>query len=179
MTSKPITRHQFENMLMATRGAQFVKLRTVTEVRIPGGIKTLNGRVLKCADVVVQIGVNYQNAVNNQLRREGSSLEFVAQPRKWGTRVRHADGRLTPFVEHNGAAYLEAKIVNPLVHMYFLERDGKAMPIAAELVEPLLPDTRAGARATQGTESPVILRDYKLESIRQVTMGGETYDLIG
>lgn len=127
------------------------------------------------------IGFRYENSVNRQRDREGTDPNFVAQRRKWG---KHVPG--TPLVEHKGGVYLETKVERELEQRY--EVDG--VPVSAEEIEALV--NRRSARAIpatadplqdfardlttiQGVKRPVILRDFALESIIQLRMGGEWY----
>jgi hypothetical protein len=113
------------------------------------------------------IGFNYANSVNRQQGREGGEMDFEAQPRKWGTRLPHS-----PFVEHKGKLYLETKVQNVYGTQYLL--DGKEVT-KDEIREWLRPKPEEGAR--QGVENPVILRDFSLESIREIRVGGEIFTL--
>ena len=95
----------------------------------------------------------------------GEIETFVAEPRKWGVR---RDG--TPFVDHKGATYLEVKVERSLHCEYRLD-DGT--PVDASIVEPWLPSRVEGRR--QMVDKPVILRDYKMENLREVTVNGATH----
>lgn len=130
-------------------------------------------RLRKMSRVSGMIGFSYENAVNNQRGREetpidpitGEVVSFVAEPRKWG--VRRAG---TPFVDHKGSTYLEVKVERSLHCEYRLD-DGT--PVDAAIVAAWLPEKKEGAR--QMVEKPVILRDYTLANLREVTINGQTY----
>jgi len=139
----------------------------------PFGGTTRTHRLRKLSRVSGMIGFRYDNAVNNQRMREGTPvdattgevLEFVAEPRKWGVR---REG--TPFVDHKGSTYLEVKVERSL-HCEYRMDDGT--PVDASIVEPWLPSREEGRR--QMVEKPVILRDYKMENLREVTINGATH----
>ena len=148
---------------------------TVPELKSgnPFGGTQRTHRLRKMSRVSGMIGFRYENAVNNQRGREetpidpvtGEVMEFVAEPRKWG--VRRAG---SPFVDHKGVEYLEVKVERSLHCEYRLD-DGT--PVDAAIVAAWLPEKREGAR--QMVDKPVILRDYKLENLREVTINGQTH----
>jgi hypothetical protein len=120
----------------------------------------------------------YENAVNRQRCRENQPLDdagevehFTALPRKWGVRIKREDGTVTPLVEHKGAYYLEMKVELSLGYEY--RKDGATLDPKA--VEAFLPKKKEGER--QEVANPVILRDYSIESIRQITLGGVVYEI--
>jgi hypothetical protein len=139
----------------------------------PFGGTTRTHRLRKMSRVSGMIGFRYENAVNNQRGREETPIDpitgevetFVAEPRKWGVR---REG--TPFVDHKGVEYLEVKVERSLHCEYRLD-DGT--PVDAATVAAWLPEKKEGRR--QMVEKPVILRDYTLDNLREVTINGQTY----
>lgn len=123
-----------------------------------------NCLVTKRSRVNVTINFNYGNSVNYQREREkGEDHEpFEPEPRKWGERV---EG--TPLVEHKGNFYLEAKVEHVLSTEY-IGPNGNT--IDREDLEDYL--YSSGESSRQDIEDPVILRDYKLGSIRQISVNG-------
>lgn len=122
------------------------------------------------------IGFNYQNSVNNQRLREGTPTDqddvvefFEPAPRAWGHHVGES-----PMIEHNtnGRRYMQVKVQRSLGHEY---RDGDQL-IEPETVQPFL--TKTGKSRRQQVENEVIVRDYGLDTIQQITVGGETYEII-
>jgi hypothetical protein len=148
---------------------------TIPELRSgnPFGGTQRTHRLRKMSRVSGMIGFSYENAVNNQRGREETPIDpitgevetFVAEARKWG--VRRAG---TPFVDHKGATYLEVKVERSLHCEYRLD-DGT--PVDAAIVAAWLPEKKEGTR--QMVEKPVILRDYTLDNLREVTINGQTY----
>jgi hypothetical protein len=162
------------------KGARMVKLAVEVE---PTMRKTGNpyvGRVVKQSFVMGVIGFRYENSVNNrrmveanpETQKAADAVEvFIAEPRKWGV---HIEG--TPLVEHKGQRYLEVKIERTLGTEYRL--DGQPVdPETLVAIKAFMPEREEGAR--QELEKPVVLRDYKLSSIRQVVMDGLTLDVTG
>jgi hypothetical protein len=149
--------------------ATFVALRTRTDARLR---KTGNPypNVRKLSRTQVVIGHKYENSVNNQRKREGSEPTFEAMPRKWGERKAG-----TPFVEHNGKLYLECGMLRVLDEPQYIAESGDELP--REAIEPFLP-TKGSNAEHQGVEKEVILRDYAIESITEITIDGERYEIV-
>ncbi len=157
-----ISRPQLVQTLQKRKGAQVISIVTETD---PGKSKAHKGQCLKRSYVNGMIGWHYVNAVNRQRGREGNAEDFQVKPRKWGVRVKG-----TPFVEHKGNLYLEMKVEKVFQTQYLI--GGVVVP--RERVEDHLRLHRPSS-PSQGIDKEVILRDYKLESIIQVTLGGNTY----
>lgn len=145
--------------------------------------------------------VNNRRAKEAQpLNTTGEVETFVSEARAWGQRL-HAEtvkgNRLLPFVYHKPGTkkgsvpshtkvtfdelamlsedelYLEMRVLDTLGHYYVL--DGKQLTAdeANEIVKPWLPVKKEGER--QAVDNPVILRDYKMSSVLQLTMDGVTH----
>ena len=110
------------------------------------------------------LNFNYQNAVNRQREREGIVADFVAEPRKWGTRI---EG--TPLVTHNGKTYIEAKIERSEIMGYIMPDLGV---VDENEVIKWLPARHNGRQAV---EKAVILRDFSIENVRSIRMKGVEY----
>lgn len=163
---KVITKDKLIAVLGSVKGATFATLVTKTDPRLKKTGNTL-GTVHKVSRVNVTLGFQYENAVNRQRTREGNENEFHAEPRAWGVKISPM------FVAHEGKTYLETKVERSLGHS-FQDADGKEIP--AEKVEPFLPTRSKSAR--QETEKEVRVRDYNLESIVGLTIGGEEYIVV-
>ena len=155
------------------RGATFISLLTETD---PQMRKTGNPHLgtTKITEIACIISHRYENAVNNQREREGGERDFEVKPRKWG--VHYKDSRA--IIEHNGKFYLSA-MPNPnnTPKVRFV-KDGAE--VAKSLLEQFLPASRTKETAeSQGVDRAVLHRDYAFSSIRKITIGGETWDVIG
>ena len=166
------------SVLSTRKGAFFATIVAETE---PAMRKTGNPFVgaTKISSVNGLLNWIYQNSVNNQRARENQPLDaqgevehFTPVSRKWGKRIVRQDGSVTPLVEHNGQFYLELKIQKSLGHEYRLG----SLTIDSKDIEPFLPQRTEGAR--QMVDNPVILRDYRIDNIRQITMDGTVYDVV-
>ncbi len=162
---------RIQEVLRNIKGNGFAHIITRT---VPAMRKTNNphhGNVFKIADVQIQAGFHYINSVNNQLTREGKTPDAEAKPRKWGQRIKG-----TPLVEHTNKAgeykqYLEAKCekVNSVKYV-----DGEGNEIAKADLAQWLQERPAKSSTQANVEQEVILRDYSLESIQFIAIGGQT-----
>ena len=164
--------------LMARRGCFFATIVAETDPRM---VKTGNPYrgAMKWAKVNGLGNWVYENSVNNQRMREHQPLDsageveaFVSHPRKWGTRIRRADGTVTPLVFHKGLHYFEMKVQRCLGYEYRLA--GSTLDTKA--VEAFLREQKESSR--QGLDEPVILKDYTITNIRAITMDDTAYDVI-
>lgn len=105
MSNSRITHSDLVKLLpRLVSGTTFVGLTTRTVVDLPKK-NPLHGLV-KEATRNVQVGGDYEAAVNRRAEKEGLDADRVAKPRKWGT--------VTPdrlFVEHKGHYYLRARLL--------------------------------------------------------------------
>ena len=163
-----ISEAELMELLNGRKGAAIVSIVTRTSPEMRKTANPYFGRVTKVSKVLVMVGWSYENAVNAQRLREAKDGDvvdyFESQPRKWGSRIKG-----TPFVEHKGAYYLEAKVQRSLGCQY--EMDGKV--IDPEILKPFMKERSSAAN--QGVEREVIVRDYRLSSIEQVTIADVTY----
>lgn len=170
-----IKSHELVELLMNLKGSKPVTIVTETK---PQMRKTGNpfNEAVKVSRVNGIINWVYQNSVNAQRLRENQPIDntgevehFTPKPRKWGVRLTKENGQVAPLVEHKGRHYLELKVERSLGHEYQMGD----RTIDPKEIAPFLPVRKEGER--QMVDSPVILRDYAIESIRQITMNGETY----
>lgn len=170
-----LTKDQLVATLSAVKGTTFATLETVTD---PDMRKTGNpyvGRVKKHTRINCTFGANYENAVNRQGEREGleNAGEFEALKLPYGNwLVPHK------LIEHKGAVQVRV-MCNP--HMkpdvsYTL--DGQPMDVS--VIKPFMPEKKASARQEEfGIEREVVPRNYKLESIKAITVNGTRYEIEG
>lgn len=181
-----ITRNELREQLQSRKGAAMVSIVSITEPAWrakhaeTGEPNPHRGEVHKVAHVNGVINWRYANAVNNQRMREGQPTDdegnvehFEALPRKWGVRISRDDGTITPLVEHKGRHYLELKVERSLGHEY---RDDEGNVYDDATIHPWLRKRSKSKR--QQTDREIILRDYALDSIDQIRMDGEVYQVI-
>lgn len=160
-----ITKQELRDMLLnARRGANIVSIETETTPRMRKTDNPYAGRLVKQSKINGMINWYYENAVNNQREREGKNADFEAKPRRWGSRI-HG----TPLVEHKGKYYLELKVENRYGKTYI---DDQGNEVPQEEIDEFLYNSSS---SRQGVEDEVILRDYKLDSIKAIKMNGKKY----
>ena len=96
----------------------------------------------------------------------GTGKTFELSPRAWGERVPG-----TCFVTHKGEDYLEV-IFNKVVETSYF-RNGQ--PIAKADIEGLPAPKTEAAQGGLDEEDKVIIRTYKLSSIREIRAFGKEY----
>jgi hypothetical protein len=137
-----------------------------------------HGRLTKCARVNGVIRWNYRRAVIRQRVRErglrtarqlARVRRFDPAPRAWGQRVDD-----TPLIAHGTQYYLEVKVQRIFDDHYRL--DGvpvRSSDQLAQIAVYLVKRRSEGAR--QRLRRPVVLRDYRLDHILALQMGGVRY----
>jgi len=135
-------------------------------------------KLVKFAKVVGLIGtkVNYQDLVQNRLIKgadlkgtEGPDLRAESVP-DWKERV---DGVETRH-KTSGQQYITVHCVaaqKPIVHY---ELDDKVLSDdEVKLLKECLPKSSSKKQEDAGIEKPVIYREYKVQSMKQIKVGGE------
>lgn len=157
-------------------GSSFVGIDTETEVKLKGGKSNPHlGRVKKIVTgssvmVFQNKRINgYEAMVQRRLVAEGKNpASFELQPRKWGQRIEDS-----PFVEHvkDGETHYYLEVIFLKAGDVHYELDGK--PIAKDDIIGMPEDKPAGGQG--GLDDKVIIRSYKLSSIRKVRIDGTEY----
>lgn len=177
--TKTISRGQLRDLLAAQRGAQLVTIVARTSARAR---KRNNPHwpVTKLARVNGVIGFNYGSCVRRQQVREGRKPTFAAESRGWGNRAdplvkrpRREPRRrgICPLVSHKGKDYLDMKVERVVEANYF---DGHGAKLQLDQVQPFLPVRKSEARH-QGVKRAIVLRDYNLDAIESISIGGCEY----
>lgn len=164
-------------VVSGVQGCDFAGMDTVTNVTLKGGKKNpMQGRVQKHmngASVMLFSNTNgsaYAAKVERHLVAEGKDpASFTLSPRAWGTRMEGL-----PIVEHKGEKYLEVIFLKSGKVYYTL--DGQ--PIDKAEIEGL-EDKPEGAQGGLSDDNKVIIRTFKVESIKALRMNHEEYtDLV-
>ena len=175
--SKIITQNQAVAMIRDNvKGTTFVSIDTSTDPDMPKtnnpfwdkANKTWNIRKLNT--VTGAIGADYERAVNRIANKENKD-DREAKPRAWGTLT--AD-RL--FVEHKGGFYLQVKVENGGKPTYVHADTGEA--IDKETIKPFLKE-KVKSSTQADLDGEVIIRDFKMASIKSMRFMGESYTIVG
>lgn len=164
-----------QQLFAEVNGNTIISIDTVTIPTLLEGKKNpMQGKIRKImigGNVMVFTNKNsngYENMVKRRLAQEGKDPEsFQLGERSWGTRI---EG--TPFVEHNGALYLEVIFLKAgKVHF-----EHGVRPIDQAAIQGLKQtDFDYGSQA--GLTDQVVIRTFKAESIKAVTINGARHVL--
>lgn len=178
MLHMKLTKDQLVATLSAIKGTTFMTLETVTD---PDMRKTGNpyiGRAKKHTRINCTFGANYENAVNRQAEREENENagEFKSLKLAYGQwLVPHK------LITHKGEVQVRV-MCNP--HMkpeVSYSVDGEEADAATvESIKAFMPEKKTSARQEEfGIEREVVPRNYKLDSIKAVTVNGTRYEIVG
>ena len=196
---KEITHTQLENLILdKVKGTTFLSMRTITKqstlnkgTGVNAMIETIQvnpDNIKKHTDIVGLVSggkVDFQDFVNNRLLKEAkdkgkekAQLTFEVGARKWGTHIKKSPA----LVEHtNKKGVYERYLVlfcvannKPKVkHTY----ESKTI----DLTEARFDNYRKPSRSeggNQGTESPIIVRDFAFNNIKEISLFKETYKVV-
>lgn len=167
-------------VLYGISGATAVTILARTQPTLVGGKSCPLKGLTKLATVNGIINFSYERSVNRQRQRVGNTEYFKASPRSWGTRLFcKATRRKIPLVAKNVPSpqitlrdleklpadelYLDFMVQRSITKQY--ELHGEVIP--EELVTPhLRPVTN---------RHKVNLKDYRLDHLLEVVMGGNVY----
>ena len=164
------------NIIGDGKSATFGSIVAVVEQKMRGG---KSGRfagylIEKVGKYSVTFNANYQNAVNNQLKREGNEADFEAQGNWFHKGFDPYNGSVVIKNEgvNKGKYYLSC-IVNGY-EFYEYTINGR-IATAEETAEIELWKQASSEPTNQGTKKPIIFRIFKLEGIREINANGLTY----
>ena len=179
---------QLVTMIEGMKGCSFVSMRTITKQTVLKAGKKVTDQMVeetgvnpnnitKHTDLVCLVSggtVNYEDFVNNKLLKEGKGqLTFSAKPRKWGE---HYKGN-PALVTHNEAFYLVVYCVANNRPKVVYRHNGEIIDIK----DPKFNEFRTAPKKegeNQGLENPIVVRDYKFDSIKEITILGNTHKLV-
>jgi hypothetical protein len=164
---------KLQSLLASVNGNTIISIDTVTTPTLLGGKKNpLQGQIRKVmigGNVMVFTNKNsngYENMVNRRLIAEGKDpASFELGERQWGERIAG-----TPFIEHNGATYLEVIFLRPGKTHY----EHGLRSIAREQITGLK-DAVEGEQG--GLDNKVVIRTFKADSIAAITIDGKRHVL--
>lgn len=158
-----------------SRGTTFVSFEAETDARCVKKNRETGeprpeewgAKILKRSRVNGVLGYDYENSVNNQRSREGKDSDFQKEERRWGVRLDRV------WVSHKGELYFTIKVERSLESPRYFTESGVEIP--AEDVKPYLPKKSSSSR--QGTDKEIIHREYKLSSLRGITINKVSYEI--
>lgn len=135
----------------------FVELETETEPK--RGIRKLSK--VNCA---VGDNLDYKSVVNRRKQKDGDFTIPSVKPRRWGIRVKG-----TPLVQHNNRQYLEVLKLNEKEEF----QNSEGMPIDKEDAYAIMGKRKQ--QNTYGVTNPPKWRDYKIGSIKGITVNKQRF----
>ena len=175
--------------LLEIKGASFVSLNTNTaqttlnkgrgasSMEATLGINPDDIRKLTKLVGLVGMGVTYETMVNNRLVKEGTprvDADFEAGSLPWGEWVAGGEKML---LKHKGNFYLRVYCVS--ANAPKVEHIHKGVTI--DLKDPKFDAFRKPEKAegeNQGLEKPIVVRSYGFDSIREITLDGEIFEIV-
>ncbi len=174
MQPKNITTAQLTAILFAIKGHKFLTITTETELKMNKGkgnmVNPYHGHIIKRSTANVSMNFDYSNAINSRREKEGNEETFVAKPRAWGEKVPG-----TCFVQHNGAMYMEVHYKSAPSNIEYIDVRTNTT-ISKDVLSPWLQEKKSNAE-NQGLEKEFILRDVKIQNIKECKVNGEHYTI--
>lgn len=166
-----ISRSQFVEFLRNLKGCQFCNIMALTDADMYLRNNPYRGRVKKFTITPMQVGYDYETAVNNRLRKEGKEANFVADKLPWGEWL---TGMRNKVIAHKDMLYLRTYCVrNARPRTYYLV-DGHIASVEEykEFSQWLKPASTSDKQSAHGLEEEfqVKPRDYKFSSIVAITI---------
>lgn len=166
-----ISRSQFVEFLRNLKGCQFVNIMALTDADMYLRNNPYRGRVKKFTITPMQIGYDYETAVNNRLRKEGKEANFTADKLPWGEWL---NGMRNKVIAHKDMLYLRTYCVrNARPRTYYIVDDHIASVEEYKEFAPFLkPSSTSDKQSAHGLEEEfqVKPRDYKFSSIVAITI---------
>jgi hypothetical protein len=153
--------------LLAFEATQFIGLVAVHVPQMKVRKNPFHGKVLKLSRVNGAINWSYGRAVNRQRKREDKPADFKPKERTWGNRINHC-----PLVIHlQDVPYFYLELKRERVERWYFDNETLQQIPETELM-PYFPKR---AKSRQKLDREVTLRDYRLDHIAELTIGGETW----
>ena len=180
-----VSKDEFRRMLESHGNRTEVTIVATTTPRMRKTDNPYFGQIKKHAVVVGDICSSYSDEVNQQRQRENALQlvagqpvsqpveEFAAQPRVWGEKEETRE-RVGALVYHNDKVYLEL-LVKQSVNYEYRTENGEL--IEKDLVKPFLYVNKKPR--TQRTDKEVMIRDYLLDNVIAITLGGKQFRVKG
>lgn len=164
---------KLQQLLADVNGNTIISIDTVTVPKLTGGKNNpMQGKIRKVmigGNVMVFTNKNingYEAMVERRLAQEGKDpASFQLGERAWGKRIAG-----TPFVEHNGAMYLEVIFLKPGKVHY----EHGVRPINKADIIGL---TQSNEGEQGGLDNKVIIRTFAFDSISAITINGARHVL--
>ena len=170
MKTQSISRFSLAAILLAITAPTQIQLRAVTSPKVKAACP-FRDTLEKESRITGVIGANYQATVQvRQIALAGVEPDFKAEKPTWGQRLGNS-----PLIEHKGKHYVEVFVEESLFPSYRAEgREVKPSEVA-----PYLYEKKSATQDAAGLEKrdQVRVARYALDSLREITIAGVTYEL--
>lgn len=194
---KTITHTELENLIRTKlKGVAWVSAKTETtqnvlnkgrgESAMVEAIGIDPDKIVKHTNLVFAIsggGVSYEDFVNGKLAKEArmngkekAQIKFEAEGHKWGKLLYDDCNALLTHKEKGGRYIVAYCIANNKPKVSYTYQ-GKPIDITEARFDAYRKPERAEGE-NQGTEDPIIIRDYKFDSFKEITLFCETYTVV-
>lgn len=181
---KTINANEIANLLRKNKST-FVSLVTETDPKFLKGrgansFENVVGKdaskYRKVAKLVGLVGtsVDYGTLVENRASKvAGDTVKVETEGRRWGERVDGVE------VQHKGKSYITLHFVANNKPQISYKYDGKEIELDKE--KDFIPKKKVSSTQTEAgltEENQIVYRDYDCESIKAITVSGETYIVV-
>lgn len=128
-----------------------------------------DAEITKLVSYVSLLNANYQNVVNNALKRENKEAEFVSKENWFTTIFDSFNGSLVAKKSDTSQTYLKMIVKSAVTHKYFVN----GIEATTEQLETIkeFKQKSSGSKG-QGLDNEVIVRTIKTDNIVQIKKGG-------
>jgi hypothetical protein len=171
---KKISKQDFVDLLKNTKGCKFINIVAETSPAMNKKGNPYFDRVTKRTIAVMQFGYSYENAVNNRATSDEHFVADAPKGREWLVPNKVLKGT------NNDTIYIRTYIVkNSTPKVCYLIDDKQA---SKDEIEELKTYLRASSKSTKQesfglVENQVQPRDYKIESIKCITIDKVRYEI--
>jgi hypothetical protein len=124
--------------------------------------------ITKLVTYVARLNNNYQNSVNNALKREGKDANFVSKENWFTTIFDSFNGSLVAKKSDTNCTYLKMIVNYAKTHAYFVN----GVEATEEQLEVIKQFKQSSSPTSQGLDTEIIVRTIKTENIISVKTGG-------
>jgi hypothetical protein len=166
---KTITVEELKELLKKTGRTQFISLTTITTPNMrKRGNPFPNARKLSLC--VGAINWRYSRSVNRQRIREDKTPDFIAKTRQWGRKLKRNPLVSLRKKKQGMSYYLDLKLERRTE--LFFDSETRRKITKDELLPWLISPS---PQRRQGLFKEVILRDFSLTNIAEISVNGEQY----
>ncbi len=170
-----ITLEQIKQFINDGGKATHGKIVAVVEQKmLKRGNPLKDAEITKLVSYVSLLNANYQNVVNNSLKREAKETNFVSKENWFTTIFDSFNGSLVAKKSDVSQTYLKMIVKTAITHKYFvngIEATAEQMEVIKEFKQ------KSNSSKGQGLDNEVIVRVVKTDNIISIKKGGLELEL--